>query len=460
MLLTLIAFAFALGLLVTFHELGHYWLARLCGVRVLRFSLGFGRILLRRTDRHGTEWALSAIPLGGYVKMLDRPLPQGGDAAEAVFPHSSGQTASAQHGKAFESLPLSRRVAIVAAGPLANLLLAVFIYAFLGMWGTLEPAARLAAPAAGTPAAMAGIAGGSSITAVDGVPVASWTQARWRLIEPLALGGELNLTVLGPDGVEQQALLHLPVQSMAPDAPDPLLSAGLQLAPARPVLGNIMPDSPAWSAGLEPGDEIIAIGGLLQPDPQEFIHQVQAHPGEPMRMQVLRDGTGLMLSITPAEDTAEDGRIVGRIGAMIRGERDLVMVRLGPLDSLWAGVQRTGDVSLLSLRMLGRMVIGDVSWKNISGPVTIAEYAGQTARVGLDSYLGFLALISISIGILNLLPIPMLDGGHLLFYLVEALRGGRPVSERTRDLSLRLGMSMVAGLMMLALFNDFSRLFR
>ncbi|MGB6007891.1 RIP metalloprotease RseP [Castellaniella sp.] len=445
MLFTLFAFILALGLLVTFHELGHYWVARRCGVRILRFSVGFGPILLRRHDRRGTEWALSAIPLGGYVKMLD-DAPPGADAAT--------QRA------AFNAQPLSRRVAVVAAGPLANLLLAAFIYTLLSLWGVQEPAAILAAPAAGTPAAQAGVQAGDHLTAVNGQAVDSWTQARWQLLEPLAKGGQVMLTVqTPPHGATRQASLRLSAHDFGPDGPDPLAQAGLALQAPQAVIGTVNADGVARQAGLQAGDVVLAAAGQERPSVQAFVRIVRERPGQTLALRVDRQSTPLELTLTPAA-VDDAGQTVGRIGALIEARQPLVLVRLGPLDSLWSGVRHTWDMSLFTVRMMGRMVVGAVSWRNISGPVTIAEYAGQTARIGLEAYLRFLALISISIGVLNLLPIPMLDGGHLLFYLIEALRGGRPVSDRVRDLGLRVGMGLVFSLMFLALFNDFSRLFR
>jgi len=444
MALTLFAFILALGLLVTFHELGHYWVARRCGVRILRFSVGFGPVLLSRQDRRGTEWALSAIPLGGYVKMLDEAPPGADEATRRA---------------AFNSQPLWRRVAVVAAGPCANLLLAVLIYAALGLWGSQEPAAILAAPAAGTPAAQAGLQAGDTLTGVDRHAVASWTQARWRLLGPLAEGGQVGLAVRGEDGAQRAVTLRLPAHDFGPDAADPLAQAGLALQAPQAVIGSLTPGGVAQAAGLRPGDLILAAGGRTRPSVQAFVETVQAHAGQPLALTVQRGADVLSLTLTPA--AAEDaGRRVGRIGALVEGRQPGVLVRLGPIDSLASGLRRTWDMSAFTLRMMGRMVVGSVSWRNVSGPVTIAEYAGQTARIGLEAYLRFLALISISIGVLNLLPIPMLDGGHLLFYGIEALRGGRPVSERARALGLRVGMGLVFSLMFLALFNDFSRLFR
>ncbi len=444
MALTLLAFAFALGLLVTFHEFGHYWVARRCGVRVLRFSVGFGRILWQRTDRHGTQWALSAIPLGGYVKMLDEPPPGADEAASR---------------EAFERKSLVQRSAIVLAGPLANLLLAVLLYAGLGLMGTLEPAAVLSAPPPGTPAAQAGIAGGDELLEVGGAPVRSWNEARWRLLEPLARGGEIALAVRPADGGPPRAIsLRAPGGDVAPDGPDPLAEAGLALADPRPRLGELIPGGAAEQAGLRSGDLVEAIGGVEHPSVAAMIAIIGAHPGEPLPMRVRRGGAEVSLTVTPSPRQEGEGAPVGRIGVMVQGERPMVELRLGPVDSLVQGLARTVDMTGFSLRMMGRMLIGEASLRNVSGPVTIADYAGQTARLGLESYVGFLALISISIGVLNLLPIPMLDGGHLLFYLIEAIRG-RAVSERAREAGQRIGVALLVGLMSLAFFNDLVRLF-
>lgn len=444
MLLTLLAFILALGLLVTFHEFGHYLVARLCGVRVLRFSVGFGPILARRVDRRGTEWALSALPLGGYVKMLDDAP---ADADEAT------------RRSAFNAQPLSRRVAVVLAGPAANLILAVLLYACLGLWGVQEPTAVLAAPPPGSAAAQAGVPAGSTLEAVDGVPVASWTQARWQLLEPLTTGANILLGIRTPSGDSRAVRLRVPASSPDLDQPDLLAAAGLALAAPVPVVGPLTPGAAAQAAGLQAGDEVRSVGTLVNPTTTQFVEQVQTHAGQPLPLTVLRHGALVSLSVVPRPEAGADGAVVGRIGALIQAQRPMVLVRSGPYESLRQGVQRTADVSLLTLRMLGRMVVGQASWRNVSGPVTIAEYAGQTARLGLEAYLGFLALISVSIGILNLLPIPLLDGGHLLFFAIEAVRGGRPLSPRWRDLGFRLGLTAVIGLTLLALFNDLVRLF-
>ncbi|MGA0584819.1 MAG: RIP metalloprotease RseP, partial [Castellaniella sp.] len=320
MFLTLSAFILALGLLVTFHELGHYWVARRAGVPIVRFSVGFGPVLLRRHDRHGTEWALSAIPLGGYVKMLDEAPPGADEATRRAV---------------FNAQPLIRRVAVVAAGPAANLVLAALIYAFLSLWGTQEPAAVLAAPPAGTPAALSGVRDGDTLTAVAGEPVASWTQARWRLAEPLSLGGDVVLTLRSPDGAVRTDTLRLTPRAVTPDGPDPLLGTGLSLRAPYPVVGELVPGGAAEQAGLRAGDRILAVGGQEDPTVESFVETVQAHAGRPLALVVLRQQDRLSLSVTPRPESGKDGSEVGRIGALIQAERPQVLVRLGPLDSLW-----------------------------------------------------------------------------------------------------------------------------
>lgn len=443
MLFTLVAFAIAIGVLVTIHEYGHYWVARRCGVRVLRFSVGFGKVLLRRTDRHGTEWALSAIPLGGYVKMLDDP-PEGASASLA--------------GQAFNRKPLGQRFAIVLAGPMANFLLAIVLYAVLALMGSREPVAILAAPPAGTPAAMAGLQAGDRIDTVGGKAVASWNDARWNLMDSFASGGSVSLQVTTVEGRTGERQLQLPPGLMAAEGVDPMAEAGLRLAPGQPRVVGINAGSPGEQAGLREGDIIVRVGNLEAPSTAQLIEVIQRHPDEPLTLHILRDGAAVSLPIVPAAETAEDGGRIGRIGVMLGADIPMVDVHHGFLGSLARGFTRTWETIVLSFEMMARMFTGEVSVKNISGPVTIADYAGQTARLGLASYLGFMALISVSIGILNLLPIPMLDGGHLLFYTLEALRG-KPVSERVMEHGHRIGLGVLAALMSLAFFNDFTRLF-
>ncbi|TAL90715.1 MAG: RIP metalloprotease RseP [Candidimonas sp.] len=443
MLFTLLAFAVALGVLITFHELGHYWVARRCGVKVLRFSVGFGRVIARHTDRQGTEWALSAIPLGGYVKMLDDPLP---DAS----PEQAKQ--------AFNRKSVAARFAIVLAGPMANLLLAAILYALLSLVGTREPAAILAAPASNTAAARAGFQGGDRITGIDGVAVRSWNEARWRLLDALATGGELTVTVDAPSGVTRERVLRLTPGHIDSEKTGLMSQAGLRLAAARPVVTQVTAGGAGDAAGLRAGDVVQAVGPQDHPGMDAMVREIQLHANRTLAMTVLRNGALTSLMITPRPETDANGKKVGRIGVLLGADFPMVTVRYGVFDSLRRGVLRTADTAWLSLKMMGRMVVGQVSLRNISGPVTIADYAGQTARIGLAAYLSFLALISVSIGVLNLLPIPLLDGGHLMYYLFEVVRG-KPVPDKWRETGQRIGLGFLGALMALAFFNDFARLF-
>lgn len=443
MLFTLLAFAVALGLLITFHELGHYWVARRCGVKVLRFSVGFGRVLLRRVDRNGTEWALSAIPLGGYVKMLDDPLP-------GAAPEEARQ--------AFNRQAVGKRIAIVAAGPMANLILAAFLYASLYFAGTQEPAAILAAPAANTMAYQAGLRAGDRIVSVDNVPIQSWGEARWGLLDVLTSGGDLPMEVDTTQGLRREIQLHIDRETARADQTDPMAQAGLALAIPKPRVTEVVAGGAAAAAGLKTGDIVVAAGSVQNPSASAMVSEVQAHAGQPMALSVLRQGAVVSVTLTPKSEILADGTKVGRIGVLLAADFPMVVVRYGLFDSIARGVSRTIDTAWFSLKMMGRMVTGEVSVRNISGPVTIADYAGQTARIGLAAYVGFLALISVSIGVLNLLPIPMLDGGHLMYYIMEIIRG-KPVPDKWLDAGQRIGLGLLAVLMGLAFFNDFSRLF-
>ena len=442
MLFTLLAFAVALGSLIIFHELGHYWVARLCGVKVLRFSVGFGKVILRCTDRHGTEWAVSALPLGGYVKMQDEA-PAGASPSEAAG--------------AFNNKSVGKRIAIVAAGPIFNLILAVFLYAGLNMAGTEEPQAIVAQPAADTPAAHAGLLLGDRILAIDGQEVGSWSDARWRLMDVMATGGRALIEVSTPSGAVQQRELNLPANAMDPSTGDPLAAAGIRLAQPKPAVRAVIDGGEGQAAGLRTGDLIVSVDGKPTPDTGGLVKQIQESAGKTLALTLVRDGAQISLNVTPRAETV-NGQEVGRLGVQLGGDIPMVTVRYGLFESVWRGAVRTWDTAWFSLRMMGRMVTGDVSWRNVSGPVTIADYAGQTARIGIVAYIAYIALISISLGVLNLLPIPMLDGGHLLYYLVEIVRGSPPPAKWI-DIGQRAGIGLLAGLMGLALFNDFTRLF-
>ncbi|GAA5092552.1 RIP metalloprotease RseP [Paenalcaligenes hermetiae] len=441
MLITLLAFAVAIGLLVTIHELGHYWVAKRCGVHIERFSIGFGRVLFKRTDKHGCEWAISALPLGGYVMMRSQVPEQ---APEAIKQ------------SAFESKTVGQRAAITVAGPVANLLLAVLLYALVGWVGTQEPAALLAQPPLQTAAAQAGIEAGDRVLALDQKPVASWSQLRWQLLDKMHTGANIDLTLERAGGAQVTRSLYLPPSLLEPEQ-DPLALAGLMLATPQPSVRQVIAGSAAARAGLMENDILVAIDAESIQSAKQFVEAIQARPDQTIQLTVLREEQPLTIPVQVEAHLDDKGIKTGRVGIMLGANIEMVTVRYGPIQSIQQGLTRTVDTFWLSLKMLARMVTGDVSVKNISGPVSIADYAGQSARIGLSAYIHFLALISISIGLLNLLPIPMLDGGHLLYYAIEAVTG-RPVSDEIKLVGQRIGIALLAALTMLAFFNDFNRL--
>ncbi len=449
MIQTLVSFLAALTLLVFVHELGHYLVARWCGVKVLRFSIGFGKPLLTWTvgaDR--TEWSIAAIPLGGYVKMLD----EREQGAQAIPP--------ADLPRAFSRQSLAKRSAIVVAGPVANFLLAIALYFALNIIGVDEPVAVLGTAPAKTAAASAGFAAGDKIVSIDGNDIRSWNEVRLRMIDGLI---ERRPIAIGVERGGSRLALSLPTDQL-PEGElerDFLRTLGLELASGRVLIASVLPDSAAARAGLKGGDEVISADGRPVTRALELIDQIRAKPGQILILDLQRGADALHLEVTP-DSTASDrrdeaGRMVGRIGAGISSRIAMIEVRYGPIESLGRAVNQTWDMSIFSLRMLGKMVVGELSWRNLSGPVAIADYAGQSARVGWYAYVAFLALISISLGVLNLLPIPVLDGGHLVYYGLEAIRG-RPLSERFVELTQKAGLAIIGAMMVVALFNDLSRL--
>jgi regulator of sigma E protease len=442
-------FLLALTLLVFVHELGHYAVARWFGVRVLKFSIGFGPVLLRwHVGRDRTEWALSAVPLGGYVKMLDER-----EDPEAV-------RASPDADRAFSRKPLWQRSLIVAAGPAANFLLAILLYAGLNLHGTPEPVARLAVPPAGSPAALAGINGGERVVAVDGSAVRSWNQFRLSLLEA-AIGRRTVDVGLETAGGPRTVQLALSLPADAPVDRDYLRQAGIDLAPGAVRITGAQPETPAERAGLRAGDEVISVDGQPSGRSAALVDAIRARPGEPMRFGIRRGELLLDVEITPepraSDRPGEEGRTIGRIGAGLSERLEMVEVQHGPVRAFVEAGRHTWDMSIFSLRMLGKMIVGELSWQNLSGPVAIADYAGQSARVGWQAYLSFIALISVSLGVLNLLPVPVLDGGHLVYYGLEAaLR--RPLPERFVEVTQKVGLAIVGAMMFLALFNDIARL--
>jgi regulator of sigma E protease len=449
LLSTVAAFLLALGVLIVVHEFGHFLLARWLGVKVLRFSVGFGKPLIsRRFGADQTEWALTAFPLGGYVKMLDE---------------REGPVAAADVHRAFNRQPLWRRTLIVLAGPIANLLLAVLLYAALFTHGVEEMRPLLAAPVAASAAERAGIAAADQVRAVSGTPIATMQELRWQVMECVLDSRPAVLETI--DGQGNIAFKTLDTSGITTDQLDTDFVRTLGLLPFRPnpapVVGMVAADSAAANAGFRVGDFLRAVDGQPIAGWIDFVERVRAAPDRRLRVTLDRGGERLELDVTPLA-AVEQGVSVGKVGLGISNdpawrERLFVTVRLDPLAALAKGASQTGETSLFTLRMIGRMIIGDLSWRNISGPVTIADYAGQSAHLGLEHYLKFLALISISLGVLNLLPIPVLDGGHLLYYLLEAVKG-EALSERATEIGQQIGLGLLALLMAVAFFNDFNRL--
>jgi len=421
--------------------------ARWCKVKVLRFSIGFGRIVWsRRIGPDRTEWAVSAIPLGGYVKMLDE---------------REGAVAAADLPRAFNRQTVGKRIAIVAAGPIANLLLAVLLFSGTYMAGVPAQRALLAEPPAKTPAAVAGIREGDLVVAVGGVAVKSWQDLRWRLLR--ASGGrDITIDVERPDGARAQRTVSLASLNGADWEGNfmPMLGFRSDLGP--PLIDEALPDKPGARAGLRAGDRIVAIDGETVRSPAEVAAKTNARPGAAVTFRIARDGTERDVAFTT--DIADQaGRKVGIAGIRLKvdpasADRLAVTVRYGVFEALAQGTRKTWELATFTVQMLGRILIGEASLKNISGPITMADFAGQSVQAGTLVFVGYLALISISLGVLNLLPVPLLDGGHLLYYFAEIVKGS-PVSDRAFEVGQRIGMAMLAVLMALALFNDLSRLF-
>lgn len=443
-----LAVVVVLGLLITFHEFGHFWVARRCGVKVLRFSVGFGKPLWSRFDRHGTEFAVAAIPLGGYVKMLDE---------------REGPVAPEELDRAFNRKSVWARIAIVAAGPLANLLLALVAYWALFVYGTATVAPVIGEVAPDSPAAQGGLRSGQEIVGVRGEPTPSWNDVNLQLIAAIGANGELTITTRGADG---EATTHeVPVSRwlVRQDPPQPMSSLGI--TPWRPavpaVLGQVLEDGPAARAGLSPGDRIVSVDGQSISGWEAFVDVVRSHPGQALSLEFSRDGETREVSLTPQPRDAEDGERVGYVGAAAQAvewpEAYRREIRYGPLAAVGQALKKTGEMTWLTADSIRKMVVGWISPSNLSGPITIARIAGDSARSGVETFVGFLAYLSISLGVLNLLPIPVLDGGHLVYYLIELVRG-RPVSETAQAMGLRIGVALVGCLMMMALYFDLMRL--
>lgn len=448
---TILAFIVTLGLLVSIHEYGHFWVARRCGVKVLRFCIGFGKPLFTWHDRHGTEFAIAMIPLGGYVKMLDE---------------REGPVADEEKDQAFNNKSVYARIAVVAAGPIANFLLAI-----VALWLMYLVGVKTVIPVVGdvvpeSPAAVAGMSAGYEVVSVDGRNTPSWHAINMALLAPL---GETATVVIGTKPFDEKGAdtqysdIHLNNWLAGEESPDPLRSLGVQ--PWRPevpaAIGQVLEGGVAEKAGLLSGDVVLSANGERVSSWQGWVDIVRDNAGQPIQVEIDRDGSSRSLILVPGEKTLADGLKIGYIGAGAKpfewpSDR-LRDISHGPIMALGVALQDTWSLTTLTLDSIRKMVIGLVSVEHLSGPITIAKVAGASFKSGLESFLNFLAMLSISLGVLNLLPIPVLDGGHLLYYLVELVKG-RPVSEKIQMIGVRIGMTLILGLMFVALYNDLSRL--
>ena len=444
--LTLAAFVVVLGVLIVVHEFGHFIVARWCGVKVLRFSVGFGKVLWsRRFGQNGTEWVVSVFPLGGYVKMLDE---------------REGEVSASELAYAYNRKSVARRSAIVAAGPAANFLLAILLYWAIFWVGSEELLPILGNPPVGSPAAMAGVSNGEQVRKVDGETVDTWQDFRWLVMQKAIDQESVELEVINEQ--REIAFRKLPLAAVSEQGwqGDGFWRMGLR---PRTVLavGEVIVGGAGQIAGLKKGDRLQAINGERVFSPQEFVSKIKDSGGQLLVLSILRSGQNMELQVRP-EVVDEKGKQIGKINAAV-GEYALASKddrATVSYDFSAAGAKafrETWDKSVFSLVMLGKMLTGEVSWRNLSGPVTIADYAGQSAKLGFDYYLKFMALLSVSLGVLNLLPIPVLDGGHLLYHMVEVIKRG-PLSERVMEIGQQIGLSILLALMAFAFFNDIHRL--
>ncbi|MHC8370509.1 RIP metalloprotease RseP [Pseudomonas sp. MDT1-85] len=438
----------ALGVLVTFHEFGHFWVARRCGVKVLRFSVGFGMPLLRWHDSKGTEFVIAAIPLGGYVKMLDE---------------REGEVPADQVDQSFNRKSVRQRIAIVAAGPIANFLLAMVFFWALAMLGSEQVRPVIGAVESGSIASKAGLSPGQEIMAIDGEPTSGWAAVNLQLIRRLGESGAIQLLVREQGStVDSPRELVLDKWLKGAEEPDPIRSLGIRpWRPALPpVLAEFDPKGPAKAAGLKPGDRLLALDGKAVDDWQQVVDIVRMHPDTKIMLRVEREGAQIDVPVMLAargESKAPSGYLGAGVKAVDWPPEMIREVSYGPVAAIGEGARRTWTMSVLTLDSLKKMLFGELSVKNLSGPITIAKVAGASAQSGVADFLNFLAYLSISLGVLNLLPIPVLDGGHLLFYLIEWARG-RPLSDRVQGWGIQIGISLVVGVMLLALVNDLGRL--
>ncbi|EMO5889217.1 TPA: sigma E protease regulator RseP [Proteus mirabilis] len=444
----LAAFIIVLGILITVHEFGHFWVARRCGVYVERFSIGFGKAIWRKTDKHGTEFVVAWIPLGGYVKMLDERV---------------AEVAPERRHLAFNNKTVGQRAAIVAAGPIANFLLAIVAYWLVFMIGVPALKPIIADIRPDSIAEQAKLTPGMELKSVAGIETPDQNAVRLALVSKIG-AKEVTFVVTQPNSLsESENILNLQQWNFDPERQDPIVSLGIMPVGARldSKVVEVTPDSAAEKAGLQAGDRIVKVDGQPIDTWHPFTYFVRQSPNKTLELLVERNGASLVLNITPTAIALKDGSEVGQVGAKLQvlppDEQYLIMQQYNPFSALYEASDKTWQLMGLTVKMIGKLVVGDVKLTNLSGPVSIAKGAGMSADSGFVYYLMFIALISVNLGIINLFPLPVLDGGHLLFLVIEKIKGG-PVSERVQDVCYRLGVMALMLLMGLALFNDFSRL--
>lgn len=449
LLISILAFIGAIGILVTFHEFGHFWVARRLGVKVLRFSVGFGKPLCTWRDKYNTEYVIAAIPLGGYVKMLDE---REGEVSAEELPH------------AFNRQSVWRRFAIVLAGPLFNFLFAILVYWFSYMVGVTGVIPNIGDIRPASIAAHSGLVAGQEIVSVDGTPTSTWASVIKQLMRRIGDQDALQIQVKDRDQKLQSYTLNLAGWELKGKKPDPLAALGIEPyhPPTVPLIKEVFEDAPAPRAGVLPGDRILSVNGTPIDTWKAFTDRVRVSAHKLMVIEVQRGNKTETISFTPQEKEAANGEIVGFAGLITKtAEMPKALTRkehLSAFEALNAALHKTWDYIAISYKVIGKMIVGDVGLHTLSGPLTIAQGAGISAMGGIQYYLGFLALISISLGVLNLLPIPILDGGHLLYYLIEMVIR-KPVSENVQLVGFKLGMFFLIFLMTIAFYNDLMRLF-
>ncbi|HEX7026862.1 MAG TPA: RIP metalloprotease RseP [Gammaproteobacteria bacterium] len=447
--ISLLAFVVALGVLVTVHEFGHFWVARKLGVKVLRFSVGFGKPILRYCRKNDpTEYVISALPLGGYVKMLDE---------------REGEVKPEERRLAFNNQSVWTRIAIVSAGPLFNILLAIVVYTAVFCIGITGIKPVVGGVTENSFAGQAGFQAGDEIVTVDSREVRTWQEVRLAVLETVMDEEDIFVGVVTPDSESRTRVIQLNGKKILKDQGDIIEMLGFRLwePKVEPVISEVIAGGAADKAGLLAGDKILGTAGEKFESWREWALYVRQRPEQPIDLQVLRDGETLTLTVIPESKPSEEGTI-GIVGAAVNVQGDLyrdhrVMVRYNPVVALGKGLQKTGDMTLLTFRMIGELITGSASVRNVSGPITIAEYAGKTVSIGLSYFLDLLAIISVSLAVLNILPIPLLDGGHLLYFLVEIVKGS-PLSERAQLVGQNIGIIILGCLMTLAFYNDIARL--